>query len=120
MKISPLKWIIKETQCLLDGSSVESILVYTGPHYDYKMLKIFSVGLELSQTHIYLGIGSGTHAGQTDRIMIELDNVLFLEKPGLATWRPGKNPRSDNARTNRHVAQGERSLRNWSTQCESQ
>lgn len=76
MKIPPLKWVIKETQCLLGGSSVESILVYTGPHYDYNMFKIFSGGLELPQPHIYLGIGPGTHAGQTDRIMIEPDNIF--------------------------------------------
>ena len=44
-------------------------LVHTGQHYDYEMSKVFFENLELPEPDIYLGVGSGTHAEQTGRVM---------------------------------------------------
>jgi UDP-N-acetylglucosamine 2-epimerase (non-hydrolysing) len=58
-------------------------LVHTGQHYDYEMSKVFFEDLELPEPDIYLGVGSGSHAEQTGRVMIEFEKVLFKQKPDL-------------------------------------
>lgn len=57
------------------------VLVHTGQHYDYEMSKIFFEDLDIPEPDIHLGVGSGTHAEQTGKIMIEFEKVLFKEKP---------------------------------------
>ena len=47
------------------------------------MSKVFFKDLELPEPAIYLGVGSGTHAEQTGKVMIEFEKVLFKEKPDL-------------------------------------
>ncbi len=62
---------------------IEAVLVHTGQHYDEKMSKVFFDDLELPQPDIYLGIGSGSHAEQTARIMIAFEKVLGETAPDL-------------------------------------
>jgi len=76
MKIAPL---IKEFQ----EENINFKLIHTGQHYDYNMSKIFFDDLEIPEPDIYLGIGSGTHAVQTAKIMIEFEKKLVKEKPLL-------------------------------------
>ncbi|GAH73977.1 unnamed protein product [marine sediment metagenome] len=59
------------------------VLVHTGQHYDYEMSKVFFEDLELPEPDIYLGVGSGTHAEQTGKVMMEFEKVLLKEKPDL-------------------------------------
>ena len=59
------------------------ILIHTGQHYDYEMSKVFFEDLELPEPDIYLGVGSGTHAEQTARIMLEFEKVLLKQKPDV-------------------------------------
>ncbi|MBM4429778.1 MAG: UDP-N-acetylglucosamine 2-epimerase (non-hydrolyzing) [Chloroflexi bacterium] len=59
----------------------EQILVHTGQHYDDNMSKVFFEDLELPQPDIYLGVGSGSHAQQTARIMLAFEPVLLEYKP---------------------------------------
>jgi len=59
------------------------LLVHTGQHYDEEMSKSFFYDLRLTEPDVYLGIGSGTHAEQTGKIMIEFEKVCFQEKPDL-------------------------------------
>jgi UDP-N-acetylglucosamine 2-epimerase (non-hydrolysing) len=47
------------------------------------MSKVFFEDLEIPEPDIYLGAGSGTHAEQTGKVMIEFEKVLFNEKPDL-------------------------------------
>jgi UDP-N-acetylglucosamine 2-epimerase (non-hydrolysing) len=77
MKISPIQREMGKY------SSMHPFLVHTGQHYDDKMSKLFFEDLELPQPDIYLGVGSGSHAQQTAKIMMEFENVVEKEKPDL-------------------------------------
>lgn len=46
------------------------VLVHTGQHYDYEMSKIFFEELDIPKPDIYLGVGSGTHTKQTEKVTI--------------------------------------------------
>ncbi len=58
-------------------------LVHTGQHYDYEMSRVFFEDLGLPDPDIYLGVGSGTHAEQTGKVMIGFEKVLMDSKPDL-------------------------------------
>jgi len=57
------------------------LLLHTGQHYDENMSKIFFENIKLPNPDIYLGVGSGTHAQQTARIMLAFESILFEHKP---------------------------------------
>jgi len=82
VKIAPLLRAIKKHNVQNPGA-INPILVHTGQHYDYQMSQVFFQDLELPEPDIYLGIGGGTHAEQTGRILIEIEKVLLKEKPVL-------------------------------------
>ena len=67
------------------GSDVrfEERVVHTGQHYDDNMSKVFFEDLRMPEPDIYLGIGSGSHAEQTARVMVEFEKVCAEEKPDL-------------------------------------
>jgi UDP-N-acetylglucosamine 2-epimerase (non-hydrolysing) len=77
MKIAP---IVDEMKKWPD---VQGVLVHTGQHYDAGMSDVFFRDLEIPKPDIHLGIGSGSHAEQTARIMIEFEKVCLNEKPHL-------------------------------------
>jgi UDP-N-acetylglucosamine 2-epimerase (non-hydrolysing) len=58
-------------------------IVHTGQHYDANMSDVFFRDLEIPEPEVHLGVGSGTHAEQTARVMLELDPFLESEKPDL-------------------------------------
>jgi UDP-N-acetylglucosamine 2-epimerase (non-hydrolysing) len=58
-------------------------LIHTGQHYDHKMSQLFFEELKMPEPDIYLGVGSGTHAEQTARIMIALEESLTADRPDL-------------------------------------
>lgn len=62
-------------------SDHQHIIVHTGQHYDVLMSDIFLKELELGQPNYSLHIGSGTHAEQTGRMLIEIEAILFDECP---------------------------------------
>lgn len=67
----------------LEKFGIEEILVHSGQHYDFNMSDIFFKALEIKDPKYNLGIGSGTHAEQTGKIMIEFEKILIYEKPQL-------------------------------------
>jgi UDP-N-acetylglucosamine 2-epimerase (non-hydrolysing) len=76
VKIAPL---IKE----LEKNKLNYILVHTGQHYDKNMSDIFFKELEIPQPQYNLGVGSGSHAEQTAKIMMEFEKVCTAETPDL-------------------------------------
>ena len=62
---------------------IQHLLVHTGQHYDEKMSKAFFDDLGMPKPDIDLGIGSGSQAEQTGRIMIAFEKVCLTEKPDL-------------------------------------
>jgi UDP-N-acetylglucosamine 2-epimerase (non-hydrolysing) len=60
-----------------------SVLVHTGQHYDDEMSSIFFDDLGVASPDYQLGIGSGSHAQQTARVMERLEPVLEQEQPDL-------------------------------------
>jgi len=70
MKAAPL---IREFK---KRGKIEPFLIHTGQHYDENMSKVFFEDLELPQPDVYLGVGSGSHAEQTAKIMLSFENVL--------------------------------------------
>ena len=91
IKIAPIiraidkhnKYIYSSRHASHASRSISHLLVHTGQHYDYEMSKIFFEDLELPEPDIYLGVGSGTHAEQTGKVIIEFEKVLLKEKPDL-------------------------------------
>jgi len=80
MKIAPFIQAIKTHN--QDGREpVEHILVHTGQHYDVRMSQHFFETLGIPDPDISLEIGSGTHAEQVGKTMIEFEKVLSAEKP---------------------------------------
>jgi len=58
-------------------------LVHTGQHYDDNMSKVFFEDLDIPQPDIYLGVGSGSHAEQTARVMLAFEPVLLTGRPDV-------------------------------------
>jgi UDP-N-acetylglucosamine 2-epimerase (non-hydrolysing) len=52
------------------------VLVHTGQHYDFNMSEAFFRDLGLPAADEHLGVGSGSHAEQTARVMTALEPVL--------------------------------------------
>ena len=60
-----------------------SVIVHTGQHYDRAMSEVFFEELGLPEPDHSLGVGSGTHAEQTARVLVRLEPVLRAERPDL-------------------------------------
>ncbi len=65
------------------GKRVREILVHTGQHYDYLMDQVFFEELRLPKPDYHLGVGSGSHAIQTGRMLERIETVLNKEKPAV-------------------------------------
>ena len=64
-----------------DPSRFQQVLVHTGQHYDDNMSGLFFEELALPRPDVYLGVGSGTHAQQTARVMTSFEPVLLDQRP---------------------------------------
>lgn len=58
-------------------------VINTGQHYDYLMSKTFFRELGIPKPFADLGVGSGSHADQTARIMMAYEQVVQKGRPGL-------------------------------------
>jgi UDP-N-acetylglucosamine 2-epimerase (non-hydrolysing) len=76
MKVAPIYAEMKRR-----STDFEPLIVHTGQHYDAAMSDAFFTDLGLPEPDVYLGVGSGSHAVQTAKIMIEFEPVVLREKP---------------------------------------
>lgn len=60
---------------------VDQVLVHTGQHYDDALSAQFFDHLELPRPDLNLGVGSGTHAQQTAKILMAIEPVLLRMQP---------------------------------------
>lgn len=65
----------------LAAAGIDAPIAHTGQHYDASMSDVFFADLELPQPTWFLGVGSGTHAVQTGKAMMALEELLFAEQP---------------------------------------
>jgi UDP-N-acetylglucosamine 2-epimerase (non-hydrolysing) len=63
--------------------NLPQLFVHTGQHYDAKMSTIFFEQLQMPQPDIYLGVGSGSHAEQTAKVMLAFEQICLERKPAL-------------------------------------
>ena len=66
----------------LQDLSSDPLLVHTGQHYDEAMSDVFFEQLGLPEPAENLGVGSGTHAQQTAALMVALEKLFEVERPG--------------------------------------
>ncbi len=75
MKIAPLYHeLARQEWC-------EPRIVHTGQHYDANMSDAFFADLGMPQPHVHLGVGSGSHAEQTGRVMMQYEKVCLADRP---------------------------------------
>src|SRR5438045_3372845 len=77
MKIAP---IVDE---MARAPGLTGILVHTGQHYDDTMSDVFFRDLGIPVPEVHLGVGSGSHAEQTAKVMVEFEKVCLKERPDL-------------------------------------
>jgi UDP-N-acetylglucosamine 2-epimerase (non-hydrolysing) len=75
MKVAPL-W-----HALAAAPGFVPVLVHTGQHYDANMSDAFFADLRLPQPDHHLGVGSGSHAEQTGRVMIAYEKIALSDRP---------------------------------------
>jgi len=76
MKVAPILEV-------LDERGIKAVLVHTGQHYDPLMSEVIFTDLGLRDPDHHLGVGSGSHAVQTARIMEAFEPVLLAENPDV-------------------------------------
>jgi UDP-N-acetylglucosamine 2-epimerase (non-hydrolysing) len=79
MKIAPIYWAIRDHA--RNALAVE--VVHTGQHYDASMSGDFFRDLGLPPPAINLGVGSGSHAVQTAKVMVGFEELLLARKPDV-------------------------------------
>src|SRR5215813_12427914 len=78
MKVAPL-----QHQLAKRPEVFRTQLIHTGQHYDADMSDVFFQDLDLPQPHRFLGVGSGSHAEQTGKVMMAFEKVCVEERPDL-------------------------------------
>lgn len=76
MKIGP---VVLQARAL----GLRHVLVHTGQHYDATMSDVFFEELGMPRPDIHLGVGSGSHAEQTARVMVGFERVCLEHRPEL-------------------------------------
>ena len=63
--------------------AIKATLLHTGQHYDRDMSQVFFSDLGIREPDIALGVGSGSHAVQTARVMIGFEEAVLRVQPDL-------------------------------------
>ena len=76
IKFSP---IIRECEHL----GLDCFIMHSGQHYSHNMDAVFFEQLDLPKPKYNLKIGSGSHAEQTGKMLIGIEQILQKEKPNV-------------------------------------
>jgi UDP-N-acetylglucosamine 2-epimerase (non-hydrolysing) len=79
MKIAP---IVRALQAQAGSPHALSYkIVHTGQHYDRDMNEVFFEELGIPAPDVFMAAGSGSHAGQTARIMVAFEELCSAQRP---------------------------------------
>ncbi len=78
MKVAPISRAFKKYE-----DRVQHYIVHTGQHYDVNMSDAFFDDLQMPQPDYFLGVGSGSHAVQTAKVMVEFEKICNELQPDL-------------------------------------
>lgn len=67
----------------LEKLGADVLLVHTGQHYDAAMNGVFFDDLGIRPPDYFLGVGSGSHAAQTSRVMTAFEPLVEQLRPDL-------------------------------------
>ncbi len=76
IKMSP---VIKELQ----QKHLKFFVLHTGQHYSYRLDKVFFEQLELPQPQYNIEVGSGSHAEETGKMLVGIEEIYLEEKPDI-------------------------------------
>lgn len=76
IKMSP---VIRE----LEKRNLDFFILHTGQHYSYNLDEVFFNQLELPQPKYNIKVGSGSHAEETGKMLIEIEKVIQQERPNV-------------------------------------
>src|SRR3990172_10794008 len=85
MKIAPIIRALqaRKASALAPGADLRLLIVHTGQHYDENMSEVFFRDLMIPKPDRHLGVGSGSHAEQTAKIMVAFEKVLLEDRPDM-------------------------------------
>lgn len=63
------------------SNEITEVIVHTGQHFDANMSDIFFEELDIPKPNHHLGVGGGSHAQNTGRMLEKIEEVLVQEKP---------------------------------------
>lgn len=63
------------------SDKIREVIVHTGQHYDENMSQVFFDELGIPAPDHNLHVGSGSHGGQTARMIEGIEQILITEKP---------------------------------------
>lgn len=75
VKLAPIARAIREYKAL------SHVVIHTGQHYDKNMSASFFEVLELPKPDLDLGVGKGSHAEQTAKMLTRLESALVASAP---------------------------------------
>ncbi|MDO8525143.1 MAG: UDP-N-acetylglucosamine 2-epimerase (non-hydrolyzing) [Candidatus Omnitrophota bacterium] len=67
----------------LKRKRIKEIVIHTGQHYDAEMSGLFFKELGIRCPDYNLGVGSGSHGGQTARMLAGIEKALLAERPDM-------------------------------------
>lgn len=81
MKVAPIIRALEAWNQAEPDKVIGHVLVHTGQHYDPEMSDAFLRDLGIPEPGHFLGVGPGTHAVQTAKVMMAFEGVCARERP---------------------------------------
>jgi UDP-GlcNAc3NAcA epimerase len=71
------------SKAMRETGRIDEVMVHTGQHYDANMSDVFFRELDIPEPTHNLGVGSGSHAAQTARMLEGLERLMLAERPDV-------------------------------------